>query len=267
MVLDGILDEVDQCVTQAEDHDGFEDDDGCPDRDNDADGRPDVRDMCPMLPEDVDGFEDDDGCPDDDNDADGIRDDEDACPQNSEDVDGFEDEDGCPDPDNDGDDFLDAVDHCPNERETVNGVADDDGCPDSEHALVVGDSIMLDDTIRFTSDQANIQRQSWKMLQSLAKLITDHPEYERIHISGHADQTGESEYNVRLSAARAESVRRLLVEFGVDEARLSTHAFGEDRPRSDGRSAADLQANRRVEFEIVRRDSSKPLPDHWYRHD
>ena len=60
--------------TEREDKDGFEDDDGCPDLDNDRDGVPDEKDKCPAQAEDRDEFEDGDGCPDDDNDKDGVAD-------------------------------------------------------------------------------------------------------------------------------------------------------------------------------------------------
>jgi OOP family OmpA-OmpF porin len=60
---DGIPDELDRCPERREDADGFQDQDGCPDRDNDRDGIVDSRDHCPVAPEDDDGFEDDDGCP------------------------------------------------------------------------------------------------------------------------------------------------------------------------------------------------------------
>ena len=57
-------DAADKCPNEAEDNDGFEDDDGCPDQDNDGDGMPDAADRCPNDAETVNGFEDDDGCPD-----------------------------------------------------------------------------------------------------------------------------------------------------------------------------------------------------------
>ena len=88
------------------------------------------RRQVPDEPEDKDGFQDDDGCPEPDNDNDGIPDAADKCPNEAEDRDGFEDDDGCPDQDNDGDGIADADDKCPNEPETVNGFEDDDGCPD-----------------------------------------------------------------------------------------------------------------------------------------
>jgi len=94
---DGVPDFRDRCPRLPEDHDGYDDGDGCPDRDNDNDGVPDIDDGAPLLPEDVDGFEDNDGVPDLDNDGDGIVDERDMCPDEPEDLNGFEDEDGCPD--------------------------------------------------------------------------------------------------------------------------------------------------------------------------
>jgi hypothetical protein len=61
---DGIPDDRDQCPDDAEDFDGFEDADGCPDPDNDHDRIPDVADKCPNEPETYNGYEDEDGCPD-----------------------------------------------------------------------------------------------------------------------------------------------------------------------------------------------------------
>ena len=106
---DGVPDKDDGCPEEAEDLDGYQDDDGCPDRDNDNDGIADLEDVCPDLAEDVDGFEDLDGCPDLDNDQDGIPDADDQCPMDPEDIDQFEDENGCPDEDRLA--FLTHVDH------------------------------------------------------------------------------------------------------------------------------------------------------------
>jgi hypothetical protein len=44
--------------------DGFQDDDGCPDVDNDGDGIPDMNDKCPNQAENANGRADTDGCPD-----------------------------------------------------------------------------------------------------------------------------------------------------------------------------------------------------------
>ena len=94
---DGISNKNDKCPEEAEDFDGFQDQDGCPDLDNDGDGIPDVKDKCPNEPEDLDGFQDEDGCPDLDNDGDRIPDSLDKCPKEPEIYNFYKDEDGCPD--------------------------------------------------------------------------------------------------------------------------------------------------------------------------
>lgn len=128
--LDGIDDKVDRCADKAEDLDGFEDGDGCPDVDDDGDGVADVVDKCRLTAEDRDGFEDGDGCPDLDDDGDGVPDKRDLCPRKAEDKDGRDDDDGCPDPDDDGDGIDDKDDLCPHQPERKNGFEDSDGCPD-----------------------------------------------------------------------------------------------------------------------------------------
>lgn len=159
---DGIEDEKDECAELAEDRDGFQDSDGCPDFDNDDDGVGDDTDKCPNEKEDTDGFEDEDGCLDSDDDHDGIPDANDACPREAgkdspdpklrgcplrdrdmdgiydaddkcpkkaEDRDGFEDTDGCPDPDNDQDGIPDTDDSCPEVAGLAREDAKQNGCP------------------------------------------------------------------------------------------------------------------------------------------
>ena len=131
---DGIGDDVDACPRAAEDRDGFEDSDGCPDPDNDGDTILDRDDKCPDNPEDPDQFEDLDGCPEADNDKDGIDDEHDRCPLEPETVNNYKDEDGCPDvPDTDSDGVPDSKDKCPKEPEDTDGFEDTDGCPDPDN--------------------------------------------------------------------------------------------------------------------------------------
>jgi len=132
---DGIYDADDKCPDQAEDRDGFQDQDGCPELDNDNDGIADDKDKCPNEAEDMDQFEDDDGCPELDNDKDGIPDLNDACPNAKEDGNGKRPKDGCPSTseDSDGDGVNDTVDKCLDEPEDRDGFQDEDGCPDPDN--------------------------------------------------------------------------------------------------------------------------------------
>jgi hypothetical protein len=70
---DGVPDAADRCPTEAEDRNGYQDHDGCPDErvrklliapnDADGDGVPDATDKCPLVAENRNDFEDEDGCP------------------------------------------------------------------------------------------------------------------------------------------------------------------------------------------------------------
>lgn len=85
---DGLSDGEDACPELAEDHDGTDDGDGCPDVDNDRDGILDVEDACPDLAGPTSGG----GCPPPDDDGDGVPDADDACPDSP----GVASERGCP---------------------------------------------------------------------------------------------------------------------------------------------------------------------------
>jgi hypothetical protein len=61
---DGVDDDVDQCPFLAEDRDGFQDSDGCPDPDNDNDLVPDLDDRCPNESAEEGRDENEDGCTD-----------------------------------------------------------------------------------------------------------------------------------------------------------------------------------------------------------
>jgi len=242
---DGIPDATDKCPNLAEDFDGFQDEDGCPDLDNDNDGIPDVRDKCPTEPEDFDGVQDEDGCPDvvQDTDNDGIADDKDKCPLVKEDFDNYQDEDGCPDPDNDLDGIADTLDKCPSESETYNGYMDDDGCPDTRP---IEEKFVLRG-VNFESGSAALTPDSYAVLDQVVKSLKAYPEV-RVEIAGHTDNVGKDDYNLGLSQRRADSVKQYLVNAGIAADRIVARGYGESSPIAPNATAAGRAENRRIEF-------------------
>jgi OmpA-OmpF porin, OOP family len=131
---DGVPDEYDQCPSDKEDVDGYQDADGCPDLDNDSDGVLDAADKCPFTR----GYPINHGCAVTDRDGDGIPDKQDVCADISEDKDGVEDQDGCPEDgngDTDGDKIVDRLDACPTIAEDIDNFEDEDGCSDPDNDL------------------------------------------------------------------------------------------------------------------------------------
>lgn len=288
---DGIDDACDLCPNVAEDMNGYQDFDGCPDPDRDGDGVFDEFDECPDVAgvkpsgcpdSDGDGILDrDDECPNEpgvaptgcpDRDGDGILDRDDQCPDEAgvaphgcpdRDGDGVLDaDDFCPDkagpkphgcPDSDGDGIPDHLDKCPNEKETINGFEDEDGCPDVGRSLVVvqKDRIAILDIVHFDTDKDVIQSRSFGLLKQVALTIKANPEITNLRVEGHTDDVGGHVHNLDLSQRRAESVVRFLVAEGVEEGRLVAKGFSFDRPVRPNTNKKNRAANRRVEFNII----------------
>ena len=257
---DGIVGEADKCPTEAEDKDGFQDDDGCPDLDNDGDGIADAADKCALEAEDKDGFQDEDGCPDLDNDGDGVPDAADKCANEPEDKDGFQDDDGCPDPDNDGDGVPDAQDKCASDPETKNGFQDDDGCPDEIPAKLKAFTGVIQG-VNFKVSSSDLQPASSKTLDKAVAVLKEFGDL-KLEIQGHTDDQplkGSKKFadNKALSQARAESVKAYFVKAGIEEGRLTAVGYGDEQPveapagLKAGKLAAARAKNRRVEFKLI----------------
>ncbi len=219
--------------------------------DRDSDGIPDARDKCPDAAEDFDGYEDKDGCPDPDNDKDGIKDKDDKCPNEPEDFDGFEDKDGCPDPDNDKDGFLDADDQCPNEPEIVNGNKDFDGCPDEGLIEFKDDRIVLEERVLFDFERARVKREARPLLKAIVNLKSQHPDWIKVIIEGHADARGDAKFNQELSEHRARNVMTELVKLGIPESQIEFVGYGATRLRDRRDDEEGHARNRRVEFVVT----------------
>lgn len=112
----------------------------------------------------------------------------------------------------------------------------------------------------FRFGEAEVQEAAKQQLRKLGTLIKKSPNVI-FSIEGHTDSFGDDETNMRLSEARAESIRKWLVEnMDVDPARIQVRGFGKSKllvqPRPyDERSQASLDAekarqqpNRRVEI-------------------
>jgi outer membrane protein OmpA-like peptidoglycan-associated protein len=250
---DGLADASDKCPNDAETKNGFEDDDGCPDAgDDDRDGIPNDKDKCVDKPETKNGFQDDDGCPDElDADNDGILDSADKCPDKAETKNGFQDDDGCPDelPDQDKDGILDNADKCPSEPETKNGFEDNDGCPDELPKKLAKTFSGAIKGIEFDLGKASIKPKSFKVLGVAVKLMKEYPEI-KVEVAGHTDNLGETAANKKLSQERAEAVKAYLASQGIDAGRVNAVGYGDEKPIADNAKKAGQAKNRRIEFKL-----------------
>lgn len=103
----------------------------------------------------------------------------------------------------------------------------------------------------FETNSATIKSTSFPELESLAQLLNDNPGIE-IELRGHTDNSGSHDYNVSLSAKRAEAVKGFLVKKGIAASRLKTIGLAETKPEVPNTTAENKARNRRVEFVFLK---------------
>ncbi|MBP93224.1 MAG: cell envelope biogenesis protein OmpA [Flavobacteriaceae bacterium] len=227
---DGIEDSKDSCPNEA----GPAEFNGCPD--TDGDGIADKDDSCPTVA----GLKALNGCPDAD--GDGVADKDDKCPNEA----GPAANNGCPWPDRDGDGVADKDDACPDKVGTVAN----NGCPEVTEAVQKALNAYAK-TILFDTGKSSIKTQSEKVLQDIIAILKEYPN-AKFTVEGHTDSVGSESLNMKLSDARALSVKDYLTSNGIDQFRLSSKGFGESKPIDSNKTREGRANNRRVEINLVK---------------
>lgn len=71
---------------------------------------------------------------------------------------------------------------------------------------------------------------------------------QAVTVEGHADERGTEEYNIVLAEKRANAAKRYVVGLGVEDGKVKTVSFGEEKPVDPGHSEEAWTRNRRAEF-------------------
>jgi len=74
---------------------------------------------------------------------------------------------------------------------------------------------------------------------------------DKVKITGHTDNVGDPDYNVKLSLRRAEAVRDYLISLGLDSKKVEVIGAGETEPVADNSAKEGRAKNRRVEVEVI----------------
>ncbi|HEY5924813.1 MAG TPA: OmpA family protein [Kofleriaceae bacterium] len=131
--------------------------------------------------------------------------------------------------------------------------------PGPARVVLTASNIAIMDKVQFEVGKAALLPASHALLDEVAKMLKDNPQVEMISVEGHTDSTGSPEVNRKLSQQRAESVAKYLSSKGVKAARMEPKGFGPDRPVADNETDPGREANRRVEFNILKQGPKKVL--------
>lgn len=145
-----------------------------------------------------------------------------------------------PPKDTDGDGVTDDNDQCP---ETKKGAkVDAKGC-----YVVLKEKVTVAIDVKFPTGSSRVDAAGEAEIKKLADFMSEYPDTS-VEVGGHTDNTGAVAINKRLSQARADAVRKTLIDkFGIDAGRVTAVGYGPDKPVADNGTADGRNANRRVE--------------------
>ncbi len=85
------------------------------------------------------------------------------------------------------------------------------------------------DRIYFSEDKSTLSPEAQETLRRQAQWLQQYSGVT-VQVEGHADERGTREYNISLSARRATAAREFLIAQGVQGTRISSIAYGKERP-------------------------------------
>lgn len=121
--------------------------------------------------------------------------------------------------------------------------------PPPEPAPVIEEVSLGADT-HFAFDSAVLRPDGVEQVRALAGRVKGVKDLG-VEVSGHADSTGDEDYNLQLSQRRAASVKEVLVEEGVDPAAIMTRGYGETVPIATNATSEGRAKNRRVDITVT----------------
>ena len=101
--------------------------------------------------------------------------------------------------------------------------------------------------INFDINKSYLKLGAEKIISEIVKLMKLYPEL-KIEIQGHTDNTGSADHNLKLSNMRAETVKKFMLLYGIESARLVSKGYGMTKPIETNDTEEGRAKNRRVEL-------------------
>ena len=105
-------------------------------------------------------------------------------------------------------------------------------------------------SVLFDFDSSAVKPEAAVVLQEAANVLKQNAG-KAVVIEGYTCSMGSDEYNLGLSERRANAVKAVLVDQGIDASRLTAKGMGEANPVADNTTEDGRERNRRVEFQVM----------------
>ncbi len=101
--------------------------------------------------------------------------------------------------------------------------------------------------VNFDTSKSVVKAQYMKEISDFAEYMKANPK-ATVEIQGHTDNRGKKAKNQKLSLARAEAIKSILVnKFGINAARITTKGMADEKPLVANDSKENMLKNRRME--------------------
>lgn len=122
---------------------------------------------------------------------------------------------------------------------------------DIANALQTDGRVVISGGILFEFDSAKINSNAMQLVNKLADVMKQHPNLN-VAVVGYSDNTGDFNYNIKLSLRRANAIVDQLVKDGVSTNRLAGVGIGPLNPIASNDTEYGRTQNRRVELVLIR---------------
>jgi outer membrane protein OmpA-like peptidoglycan-associated protein len=118
-------------------------------------------------------------------------------------------------------------------------------------ALQTDGRVIISGGILFEFDSAKINPNAMQLVDKLASVMMHYPNLN-VAVVGYTDNTGNFNYNIKLSERRANAIVGQLVKDGVSSNRLAGVGVGPLNPIASNETEEGRAQNRRVELVLIR---------------
>ena len=106
-------------------------------------------------------------------------------------------------------------------------------------------------SVYFDFDSNAVKDEYRNMITAHSRYMTADKKDARIRIEGNCDERGSREYNLALGQRRAESVKKVMTVLGVQDGRIETVSYGEEKPKAMGHDESAWSQNRRADIKYA----------------
>jgi outer membrane protein OmpA-like peptidoglycan-associated protein len=107
------------------------------------------------------------------------------------------------------------------------------------------------DQLFFKADQAEIEPESFKVLDQIAATLNSRPEIKKVEIGGHTNSLPPADYCDQLSTQRARAIFDYLRKKQVNPDRLVYKGYGKRAPIASNDTPTGRRQNQRVEIKVL----------------